>query len=231
MMDSRLPREVRDMCYEHLMDRVEGSNFKVHLYHDKFPKNMWADKPAVFPWTYHWSKKPFFYEHSDFIGVDFARELVQMYYRKATFTLHERSFSTFDTWMNQDPFGYGLPVCRNLCQLDIYRKFDSPGMTFNCNACAYVVDTKKAMKIAIARKKGIVGGLAPLGFLRRRCAVRVKFGVWAGAIGVFQFLETVEVLIPIIASLKETGCIVKIQAEKNVLKSYGLPDRLGRWVG
>ncbi|KAF2635195.1 hypothetical protein P280DRAFT_197574 [Massarina eburnea CBS 473.64] len=125
----RLPREVRDLVYENLMDRVCKRKNDITLYmdHRRQPKKMWADKPSVFPFTNDWVKKPFHYEDSDYVGIEFARELVEMYYRKTTFHLRDSSLSILGTWLRQDPFGYDLVVHRNLCHLTLQIDFRSPG--------------------------------------------------------------------------------------------------------
>jgi hypothetical protein len=205
-MDTKLPRELRDMCYEHLMDRVSNHNFTVQLQHKDMPKKISVQKLTVFPRIYHQSKKPFYYEDSKFVGMNFARELVEMYYRKTTFYIHNRAFALLKTWHRQDPFGYDLVVVRNLCNLELsIGDDDLRGHNFNDKFTAFLSN---------ADIKEIVGGLAPLSVLKRRCNVKIPLWVRPQAFGLRQFHKIATALVPIVSMLQGNGCKVQVEVKR-----------------
>jgi hypothetical protein len=215
MMHAMLPAELRDYVYENLLDRVAHPRFNLWLSHYKMPKNMWASKPAVFPWTNMAWKKPFHYENSKFVGSAFAKELVSMYYRRSTFTIPWGCIRILDTFLKQDPFGYGLVVSHNLRYLDIYFHFDRFGESLSfIPPYAYEIDTKKVEAAAITSGENNAIDLAPLTQLKRQCRVKIRFGVWVGAAGLYQFQQMASALCPIVMTLEETGCKVEVRVDR-----------------
>jgi hypothetical protein len=214
MMHAMLPAELRDYVYENLLDRVAHPRFNLWLSHDKMPKNMWESKPAVFPWTYTAWKKPFHYENSEFVGSAFAKELISMYYRRTTFTIPWRCIRILDTFLKQDPYGHGV-VSHNIRYLDIYFHFDRFGESPSfIPPYAYEIDAKKVQAAAIATGEKTAIDLAPLTQLQRQCRVKIQFGVWVEAAGLYQFQQMASALCPIVTTLEEIGCKVEVRVDR-----------------
>lgn len=85
------------------------------------PKYMWDDKLAVFPFftLRQCSKFPLPYEDPEFVGNQFTTKLIETYYRNCIFTIHEDDCSILNRFLTQEPFGVGLVVCDNICQLEL----------------------------------------------------------------------------------------------------------------
>ncbi|KAF2679692.1 hypothetical protein K458DRAFT_113234 [Lentithecium fluviatile CBS 122367] len=228
-MHSMLPREIRDLIYGNLLSRVDSHNFRHHLSHLRMPKNMWVSKPKVLPWIYTW-KHPHHYEDSRFVGLDFARELIETYWHVCTFSIRSSSLHILETFLRQDPFGYDVVVGRNLSRLEIVYGFDRPGMTLCRKAHNYIVNTEWAKRLAVEWKESLQRDLAPLVQLKRRLKVKISVGVWLGAIGLFQFQNTAAALIPFTAALKDNGANVEVQINQHLLKNYGMDDWVGSWI-
>jgi hypothetical protein len=193
---------------------------------------MWDLKPTVLPWIHSRPVTPNHYEDSRFVSLEFAKELVEMYYRRCTFIVGSESLHILDTFLQQDPFGYDVVVSRNLCRLEILLLFhDGRGPTMKLvPGTGYVIDVKNAKRLAMGRQKVIAEKLAPLAQIKRRCHVKITFDVWSEPIGLVQFQQTVAALMPLTVILEDNGCNVDVQVNQYYLRSSGMAHWIGFWI-
>jgi hypothetical protein len=185
--------------------------------------NMWSPTPAVLPWMHTSWRKPLFFEDDNYVELDFAKELIEMYYRRTTFILPNNELALLNTWLQQDPFGYGLIVCENLCHLTILLRFDRPGVMLNPDlSSGYTVNIPQAVQHIIKQTESLSDELAPLKYIKRSCDINFAWGIWQGAIGLFHFLYIMKTLGPIASRLSKSGCQVRFKISRYGLRSYGM---------
>jgi hypothetical protein len=190
---------------------------------------MWELNQRTFPWAYNWPRaKLLHWEDHEFVGPEFARELVELYFRKCTFVLHERDIALLDTFLQQSVFNIGLLVAQHIHRLHLQLTFSKPGM--HNSDSGYVVSQELAMDEILERVHALPEMLEPLKRIRARCDVSLTFGVWSNEVGLFQFLRTAEALIPLISELEANGCTFIIHVQRLDLKSYGSTEFLGEWL-
>jgi hypothetical protein len=233
-VQTRLPREVRDLVYGHMLDRVGPDysmyHFKLPLSYQNQPKKMWNIISPTFPFVVRWrlyAANPH-YEDSTYVGIEFAKELLQMYYKVYCFTLDEQNFDVLHTFLQQEPRGYGLVVGQMIRNLELSVAFKHCiGMDSNMDYKVKFEETKEATAI---QKKKLKEQLEALLMIECRCKIDLNIWIWRGISGLFQFGEVIDVSLPTIEVLKGRGCKVDVSVTSLMLASYGSTSAWGTWM-
>ena len=201
---------------------------KIRLFHDRQPKKMWYYKSVVFPWT--GSRSSRHWEDSTYVGLSFAQELIEMYYRVFCFALHHSSFHILDTFMQQEPCGYGVLISDMICHLELTIGFkDCIGWDENRDYKVRFDETKEQTAL---QKSDLEEQLQALVLIKKRCRIDIIFWIWhgAGKAGILQFGEMIDVLLPIISILKTRGSTINLSINSSTLETYGSKKAFGKWL-
>lgn len=191
---------------------------------------MWNIISPTFPFAARWrtsaTTSPH-YEDSTFVGVEFAKELLQMYYQECHFTIHEEEFGILDTLLQQEPRGYGIRIGQMIMKLQLtVGPKHCIAMDENMHYKVQFEETKLATEIQTQR---LEEQLAPLLHIETRCKIWFNIWIWRGRPGLFQFGAVVGVLLPIIEALKGRGCSVDVAATNFTLETFGSTTAYATW--
>ncbi|KAF2709423.1 hypothetical protein K504DRAFT_533796 [Pleomassaria siparia CBS 279.74] len=232
-MQARLPIEIRDMIYQYMLDGVSKDylrSLNVRLTHDRQPKKMWYYESPVFPWIYPGTRTPRHWEDSDYVGLKFAKEMITTYYRVCTFIIREPSFHLLDTFLQQEPCGYGILISDIISHLEMIIAFKRYiGWDENRN---YKVKFDETKEQTAKQKETLSKQLQALLRIEGRCTIDFKIEIWHGdgKAGILQFGEMVDMLLPIISVLKNRGSTININFMSSTLAGFGAALNFGKWV-
>lgn len=226
-----LPREIRDYIYRYLLDRLASCGFRAYLDADNLTQEPRDPHSPVISWTAVDPARPVFYEDSNFVGQAFARELIEMYYRNANFYVSGPRCGILDTFLKQDPFGYGLPVHQVIRSLEVCFGFDSLGMGEDVWAVGHDAAVEKVKAYAIELRSWIEEKLEALVRIEGPCKIKFYFCIWDGAVGLVQFRQIAMGLAPVVSGLQRNGCVVEMLVKRyRPLTDWGDPDFRTHWT-
>jgi hypothetical protein len=65
--------------------------------------------------------------------------------------------------------------------------------------------------------------------IESRCKIGLNIWISRGIVGLFQFGEVVDVLLPIVEVLKGKGCRIDVSVASSPYETYGSSNRWGKW--
>ncbi|KAF2270118.1 hypothetical protein CC78DRAFT_528610 [Lojkania enalia] len=236
-----LPRELRDQIYDHLTTHLSyGGDTRYPYTHyirqNRQPKWMYAPCPRtplpfLNPWFHSYRRH---FEDRDFVGLPFARELLEYYYRKLAFeAFRNDGFGILGTWLRQQPCGYGVEVRQMLNHLKLTFRMGRDGsecmfMDWD-NHGNYTIDLEKTKEEARKDRVELEERLSALLLLERKCRVSLSVGIWADEPGYFQFGELGKVLGPLVGTLRARGVVLSVLLSTYKVMSYGMSRRYSSW--
>jgi hypothetical protein len=216
-----------------MLDRIISNNpnrnLKLTLWSRDQPKKMWNIISPTFPFVnrYSVSASPH-YDDSTYVGLDFAKELIQMQYQKCCFAIHELDFGILDTFLQQEPHGYGVRVGQMIRRMELtVMSKHSIGWDENRR---YEVKFEETVKVTMKQKQKLELQLSALLRIETRCEIDLHVCISRGSkSGLFQFGEIIHMLLPIIEELKGRGCKIDLTVHSSTVEPYGSLTFYGTW--
>jgi hypothetical protein len=216
-----------------MLDRITSDipsfHLKLPLYIRQQPKKMWNIVSPIFPFAARWTRHSTtpHYEDSTYVGLDFAKELLQMYYKVVCFTLYEESFDILHTFLQQEPKGYGLVVGQMIGHLELTMVLKH--FTGWLSEMDYEIQFEENKKATAIQTQKLEEQLEALLMIESRCKIGLNIWISRGIVGLFQFGEVVDVLLPIVEVLKGKGCRIDVSVSSSPYETYGSSNRWGKW--